>query len=255
MRYDQVSYVPPLTKITKILISLCAGMYFLALVLRGIAGIDLNDTFGLIPSDVWEHGKVWQLVTYIFLHGNAFHLLLNLMILWFFGAEIEMRMGEWKFLQYFFLCGIGAGLFNVFVKYGLIAMGSVEAQATVSNAIIGASGALFGLLVAYGVFFSDRYLLLFFMFPLKAPYFVMVIAGMELLLGLEGRQGDNVAHFAHLGGALIGAAYLWWHYIRPRSAKNRGNREREDLKKRFTLIVNEGKDAETRRGDDPNFWN
>ena len=258
MRYDQISPVPPLTPVTKSIIIACVGIYFGELLLRGF-GVDLSATFGLIPYAVWSQGAVWQLVTYIFLHGSPLHLLFNMLILWFFGAEIEMRLGTARFARFFFLCGIGAGVFNLFVNIGvayLMTGGNVAQWEALRVPIIGASGAIFGILAAYGIFYADRYFLVFFLFPMRARYFVLLIAGIELLIGLEARRGDPVAHFAHLGGMAVGAAYIWWNFVRPKGGgSSASQREREELKKRFTLIVNEGKDAESRRGDDPNYWN
>ncbi|MCB0404097.1 MAG: rhomboid family intramembrane serine protease, partial [Bdellovibrionales bacterium] len=116
MRYDQISPVPPLTKVTKNVIILCVVVYFFDLITDSL-GIRfgyyrLNELFGLVPAFVLEKGWAWQFVTYIFMHGHMLHLLMNMLILWYFGAEIEMRLGELNFLKYFLLCGVGAGLFN-----------------------------------------------------------------------------------------------------------------------------------------------
>lgn len=257
MRYDQMSPVPPLTKMTKGLIIACVVCYFIDFPLTSlgfrIGEYTLNEVFGLVPGLVLEKLWVWQFVTYIFLHGAPFHLLLNMLILWYFGAEIEMRLGEWRFLRYFFLCGIGAGLFNFAVNVAFVDPMSLM------NPIIGASGAIFGILAAYGIFYGDRYFLVFFLFPMKARYFVLVIAAVELIMGVQGSPQDNVAHFAHLGGMLVGGAYIWFHFLRPRGGSGGGPQrdwEREQLKKKFTLIINEGEGKSKGGGDgDPSYWN
>lgn len=258
MRYDQMSPVPPLTRMTKALIITCTVTYFVDFILTQlgfrIGEWALNDIFGLVPGLVLAKYWVWQFVTYLFFHGNPFHLLLNMLILWYFGAEIEMRLGEMRFLRYFFLCGVGAGIFNFLVNITFVEGPSLM------NPIIGASGAIFGLLAAYGIFFGDRYFLVFFLFPLKARYFVLVIAGIELITGVQGSPQDNVAHFAHLGGMIVGAAYTWFFFVRPRGGSGSGGPkrdwEREKLKKKFTLIVNEGSGEGPQKEDGgPNYWN
>lgn len=244
-----------MTRVTKALIIACVVTYFVDFVLYHLGvefwGLNLNEILGLVPGLVKTKFWVWQFVTYIFMHGHPLHLLLNMLILWYFGAEIEMKMGEWTFLRYFFLCGIGAGLFNFAIN---IAFNDI---AHLSHPIIGASGAIFGVLAAYGVFFGDRYFLVFFIFPMKAKYFVLVIAGIELVMGVEAGAQDNVAHFAHIGGMLIGATYLYFKYIRPARRNGPGSRrdaERERLRKQFTLIVNQSQDGKKEDDKGP-YWN
>jgi len=251
MRVDNLSPVPPLTRITKVLIIACVSIYFVTFILSHtgflISGMDINEVFGLVPAYVWYRGWVWQVVTYLFLHGPPLHLLLNMLILWYFGSEIEMQLGEKGFLFYFFLCGIGAGLFNLGVSLWLADMVGM------GRPIIGASGAIFGILAAYGIFYGDRYFLVFFLFPMKAKYFVLVIAGIELVMGVDASPANNVAHFAHIGGMLIGGAYLYLRYIYPRGGGGKGSKrdsERDKLKKQFTLIVNS--DEQKPRGP---YWN
>jgi membrane associated rhomboid family serine protease len=254
MRYDQMSPVPPLTQSTKFLIITCTVIYFADFILTALgvrlAGFSISEVFGLVPGLILENAWVWQFVTYLFLHGHPFHLLLNMLILWYFGAEIEMRLGQGKFLRYFFLCGIGAGLFNFAVNVTFFDASSLM------NPIIGASGAIYGLLAAYGLLFGERYFLVFFLFPMRAKHFVLIIAAVELMMGMQGNPQDNVAHFAHLGGMLVGAAYIWLFYLRPKGGSGAGtkkDREREALKKKFTLIVNESGEPGPDKG--PNYWN
>src|SRR3990167_3364854 len=119
-RYDQISPVPPLTRVVKTIIIICVVVFVIDFVLSHleipIGGLYLYEMFGLVPAYILERHWLWQFVTYIFFHGQPFHLLLNMLILWYFGSEIEMRIGEKAFLFYFFLCGIGAGLFNYTVN-------------------------------------------------------------------------------------------------------------------------------------------
>lgn len=256
MRYDQLSPVPPLTRVTKYIIITCVVFYFTDFILYHlgfeIQGLRLNEILGLVPALVHQKLWLWQFVTYIFMHGHPLHLLLNMLILWYFGAEIEMRLGERAFLTYFFICGIGAGVFNYLVNV------SLADWRTLTSPIIGSSGAIYGILAAYGIFFGNRYFLVFFLFPMKAKYFVLLMAGIELVMGVEANVQDNVAHFAHLGGMIVGAIYIYFRYIRPGGLRrqNKKDYERERLKKQFTLIVNQsdGNDnsGESEKGP---FWN
>lgn len=239
-RYDQLSPVPPLTASTRAIITTCVIVYFADFILTNLgfrpAGLYLSDILGLVPARIIQDNWVWQFVTYIFLHGNPLHLLLNMLILWFFGSEIEAKLGRKNFLLYFFICGIGAGVFNFLVNAAFLDVSRMYTP------IIGASGAIFGILAAFGLFFGERYMLVFFLFPMKAKYFVLIMAAIELVTGVQAKAQDNVAHFAHLGGMGIGALYIYFKYIRPRGGKGGPSKkelERERLRKQFTLIVNE----------------
>lgn len=254
MRYDQLSPVPPMTKVTRVLIILCVVTFALDFILAHMGftlkGLYLTEVFGLVPERVKNDFWLWQFFSYIFMHGHWLHLLLNMLILWYFGAEVELRMGPMEFLGYFLLCGVGAGLFNLGVN--LLLMDSTHQ----SHPMIGASGAIFGVLAAYGLFYGNRYFLVFFIFPLKAKYFVLVIAAIELIMGVESNpRKDNVAHFAHIGGMVVGALYVYLRYVRPSGGgtNNRRDYEREKLKRQFTLIVNQNNQEEPE--DKGPFWN
>jgi membrane associated rhomboid family serine protease len=141
----------------------------------------------------------WQLVTYMFLHGSFQHLFFNMFALWMFGAEIENYWGTRHFTAYYFICGIGAAVINL-----LATMGSPYPT-------VGASGAIFGVLLAFGMMFPDRYIFFYFLIPIKAKYFVAGYAFIEFISGFGSKTmgSDNmVAHFAHLGGMLIGFIYI-----------------------------------------------
>jgi membrane associated rhomboid family serine protease len=138
---------------------------------------------------------LWQFVTYMFLHGGFWHLFLNMFILWMFGSEIERYWGSRTFLKYYFITGVGAGLLS-----WLTAINS-------PHPTIGASGAIYGILVAYGMMFPNRPVYLYFLLPIKAKHFVIFLAIMELMAS-RGQASSGIAHFAHLGGMLFGYVYL-----------------------------------------------
>ena len=166
-----------------------------------------DSTHGLLPlqpnlDPQLAHGfgmmKPWQFVTYMFVHGGMMHVGLNMFMLWMFGVEVEERWGTRHFTIYYFLCGIGGAILQILVPI-LLNRPPVP--------IVGASGAVAGALLAYGVMFPDRRLVLFPIFiPIPAKWFVVIYVAIELFRGLGGNTG--IAHFAHLGGMLFGYAYI-----------------------------------------------
>ena len=159
--------------------------------------------------------KPYQLVTHMFMHGGFTHIFFNMYTLFIFGGVLERVWGSQKFLLYYFVTGIGAALLHLGVMYlqlqGYIAdiqAGNLYAQANIQALLttptVGASGAIYGLLLAYGMLFPNNVMQLIFPpVALKAKWFVLIFGALELLLGLSGR-GGNVAHFAHLGGMIFG---------------------------------------------------
>ncbi|MBN1928466.1 MAG: rhomboid family intramembrane serine protease [Chlorobiaceae bacterium] len=143
--------------------------------------------------------KIWQPFTYLFLHGSFAHIFFNMFALWMFGAEIENYWGTKNFVTYYFVCGVGAAFINLIATAGS------------PYPTIGASGAIFGILLAFGMMFPDRYIFLYFLLPIKAKYFVAGYALIEFMSGLGTRtmgSGSNIAHFAHLGGMIVGFIYI-----------------------------------------------
>jgi membrane associated rhomboid family serine protease len=152
----------------------------------------------LMPSAV-IHGAVWQLVTYLFLHSlqSFSHILFNMLMLWMFGAPIEETWGTRRFLQYYFVCGIGAGICVVLVN---LAFGNPHQR------VLGASGAIYGLLLAFGMLFPNQTVLLSFLFPIKAKYMVMIFGAIAFMSSFQ--SGSTVSNLAHLGGMLFGFVYM-----------------------------------------------
>lgn len=159
--------------------------------------------FGLVPNDV-THGFIWQPFTYLFLHAGILHILLNLLYLAMFGADLEHMWGAKKFYTYFFLCGVGAGVIDVVVKTILADHGLGSALVPT----IGCSGAIYGILLADAVLLPHRKV---WMFPLPVSVsmrvFVIIMGAIEFF-GTIGSSGDMVSHVCHLGGMLVGYVYL-----------------------------------------------
>ena len=155
------------------------------------------DFFALSASGTLQSFRIWQPVTYMFLHGGFTHLLFNMLSLWMFGTQIERDWGTRRFLRYYFMCGLAAA-----------------ACVLVANAIvgdwrtptIGASGAIFGVLVAFGILYPEQTILMNFLFPIKAKYLVMIYAAIQLVTTFGPNTG--VSTIAHLGGMAFGYLYL-----------------------------------------------
>jgi len=156
--------------------------------------------FALSPGAVIGNFAVWQLFTYMFLHDpTSFgHILFNMLTLWMFGMDLERDWGTKRFLTYYFVCGVGAGLCDVIAN---VVSGNLGTRT------IGASGAIYGLLLAFGMLYPDRTVLMSFLFPIKAKYFVMIMGAIAFLSSV-GSSGSRVSNVAHLGGMLFGYLYL-----------------------------------------------
>ncbi|MEF8833325.1 MAG: rhomboid family intramembrane serine protease [Halofilum sp. (in: g-proteobacteria)] len=198
----------------------------LVFLLQGLGGAQtLIETFALWPLNTPRYidaaiglqrvpqFEVWQLVTYAFLHGNLLHLFFNMFALWMFGTLIELDWGSRRFLTYYFACVIGAALVQLMVS----SSGEGDIYPTV-----GASGGVFGILLAFGLRFPNQYILLLIPpIPMKAKYFVVIFGAVELFLGITGTQA-GVAHFAHLGGMAAGLIMiLYWRGKLPMQPRHR----------------------------------
>jgi membrane associated rhomboid family serine protease len=180
-------------------------VYFFAI---RFVGDSLFIPLKLIPA-MTIRGAFWQPVTYLFLHDpqSIMHILLNMLVLWMFGTPVEETWGTRRFLQYYFLCGVGAGICVVLVN--LIAGNAYQAT-------IGASGAIYGLLLAYGMLFPNQEVLFMFLFPMKAKYMVMIFGAIAFLGSFQG--GGTVSNLAHLGGMIFGFIYIRTQFTRRRVA-------------------------------------
>jgi len=193
---------PPFTPVIKYLIGANVAVYLLGLLADMFApGLNTRAVlmFGLIPSAVL-HGYIWQLATYAFFHSGLWHILFNMLMLWMFGAEFEMQWGGRRFAEFYFFCVIGAALVTTAIAY----TGFLLSPRTVT---VGASGGIFGILLAYGMIYGDREIFLFPLpFRIKAKYMVGILIFIEVAMVLQGPSG--VANIAHLGGALFGFLYV-----------------------------------------------
>ena len=208
------------------------GLLFLATISLESYGIDLTQLLGLHQfqsEDFMPH----QLITHFFMHGNFTHLFFNMFALWMFGKILENVWGAKRFLIYYMITALGAAALHLAVSqyqiyelsnefpnlielakkglYNPSNENSLRLTQLVTTPTVGASGAVFGILLAFGMLFPNTLLYIYFAIPIKAKYFVMIYGALELYLGLNNNPADNVAHFAHLGGMLFGFLLLkYW---------------------------------------------
>jgi membrane associated rhomboid family serine protease len=207
-RFDLSGYFP---RAIKTICIACVSVFFLQEISQLLfhqAGWEFwTGWFGLIPAKVLLHGYIWQPVTYLFLHGGILHILFNLLFLAMFGADLEHMWGSRRFYTYFFLCGVGAGLIDMGVRVLLVSLKVVN-PGLLSVSTIGASGAIYGILLANAVLLPQRRV---WMFPLPVTVsmrlFVIVSGAIEFFLTI-GDTGDGISHVCHLGGMLVGYLYL-----------------------------------------------
>ena len=190
-----------------------------------------QDVFGLLglqPRLVVHRFFIWQLVTYLFLHGGWFHIIFNMFALWMFGADLESKWGSKKFLFFYFLTGIGAGILDVTVNTIF-----PPAMPTVT---IGCSGAIYGLLMAYGMLFPERLIYLYMIIPIKAKWFVAIMGLIEFVSSFS-TPGSGISHFAHLGGMLFGYLYLRGWSLPYRWQLQYHEWRRAQLRKKFEVYM------------------
>ncbi|PVD51585.1 hypothetical protein DC498_14285 [Terrimonas sp.] len=216
--------------IVKNLLIINALVFLAQKAFEGSTGFSIEKYFAL--HDIHSvYFKPHQLISYMFLHGSFEHILFNMFALWMFGSTLENYWGPKKFLIFYLLCGIGAGALHLGVLYyenemlirdtyqKIASLGEgaqLEAlkqmYIQINTSTLGASGSVFGCLAAFGYLFPNSLIYLYFFIPIKAKWFVIMYGAMELILGIQNSAGDNVAHWAHLGGALIGfLLVLYWN--------------------------------------------
>ncbi len=245
-RYGQVAYsfFPPLTRMVKILVLITAGVFALTNILGSLPSATLQHYLQEIPVKylslrpymVLHRFYLWEPLTYLFLHGGFFHIFFNLFALWMFGSDLERTWGANKFARYYFLTGVGAGVLDVLLRPSSIA------------GVIGCSGAIYGILLAYGVLFPERPVYLWMIIPIKAKWFVVFMGGIEFLAELSG-SAPGVSHLAHLGGMLIGFLYLRGRGLTYRAELHYHEWRRAKLRRQFESYM-----RRQEKKDDPGRW-
>ena len=218
----------PVTRTVKVLITINVAAFILQTVshLMGSNPGVIELYFGLAPASVTHQLMIWQFVTYMFLHGGVFHIFFNMLTLFMFGNDLERYWGTPRFLNYYFVTGIGAGICS-----WLVAMNSTAI-------VIGASGAVYGLLLAYGMLYPNRIVYLNFLLPIKIKWLVIIMGAFAFFSSITGSE-PGVASIAHLGGMVVGFLFLktkdWLGLYQTYSDHKR----REDLKRQFEVYYGE----------------
>lgn len=219
---------------------------FLIFILQYLSGMEdeLFTVFGIVPSKTFGELMLWQPFTYLFFHGGIWHVLINMFVLWMFGSELEKFWGKKEFLRFFFITGIGSGLITI-----LFSLSS-------TNPVVGASGAIYGVLLAYGFMFPNRLVYLYFLIPIKVKYLVILIGAIAFFSSLN-PGNSNISHLTHLSGMVIGFIYLRssinWNTINhfvihrkdeiKRHYEDKKNEKREALKLQVDAILDKINDV------------
>ena len=219
---------------------------FLIFILQYLSGMEdeLFTIFGIVPSKTFGELMLWQPFTYLFFHGGIWHVLINMFVLWMFGSELEKFWGKKEFLRFFFITGIGSGLITI-----LFSLSS-------TNPVVGASGAIYGVLLAYGLLFPNRLVYLYFLIPIKVKYLVILIGAIAFFSSLN-PGNSNISHLTHLSGMVIGFIYLRssinWNTINhfvihrkdeiKRHYEDKKNEKREALKLQVDSILDKINDV------------
>ena len=224
----EFSYKPALfTNAIKVLIS----VNFLIFILQTLSRSEtlFFPLFGLVPKLVWSEKMVWQPFTYMFFHGGVWHVLINMFVLWMFGSELERFWGKTKFLRYYFITGVGSGLVTMLF----------DIQST--TPIVGASGAVYGVLLAYGLTYPNRTVYLYGIIPIKSIWFVLGIGFIAFMSSFDNMS--QISHMTHLSGMIIGYFMLkkpiqwsgFWFQLRKKTLEYKIQKEEQRVTQQFQV--------------------
>ena len=224
----EFSYKPRLfTNAIKVLIS----VNFIIFILQTLSRSEtlFFPLFGLVPKLVWSEKMIWQPVTYLFFHGGIWHVLINMFVLWMFGSELERLWGKNHFLKFYFITGVGSGLATMLINVQSV------------TPIVGASGAVYGVLLAYGLTYPNRTVYLYGIIPIKSLWFVLGIGFIAFMSSFDNMS--QVSHVTHLSGMLIGYFMIkkpiklkgLWFQLRKKTLEYQIQREEKELSKNFIV--------------------
>ncbi|HVJ65234.1 MAG TPA: rhomboid family intramembrane serine protease [Bdellovibrionota bacterium] len=254
-------YRPGVTRAVKVLLIAIVAVFVLQLALGQFAGIAIERLLGFAPV-LFFAGAVWQILTYPFLHGSLTHILFNGMVLYMLGPELERRWGTKRFAWYYAACAVGGAVLQMIIwGISLVAIPSIS-EFMGYTPIIGASGALYGLFVAFGMLYGNSQVLVFFMFPMRAKNFVILLTAIEVISAVFYTSpqvgGGGVAHLVHLGGLITGYLILRWrgpNLTGGGRGSSGGGMSREEVKRRLSLVVNNEEEVKTGDKGQPITWN
>jgi len=226
----QFSYNPSLfTDAIKLLVSI----NFIIFILQSISSSEnlFFPLFGLVPKLVWSELMLWQPLTYMFLHGGVWHVLINMFVLWMFGSELERLWGKNRFIKFYFFTGIGAGIVTMLFSYNSIIP------------IVGASGAVYGILLAYGFIYPNRKIYLYGIIPIKSIWFVIAVGLLAFISSIN--NNSNISHLTHLSGMVVAYFILKnpfhiksiWFSIQKKFIENTLKKERKEKSRRKKIEI------------------
>ena len=227
----EISYKPSLfTNAIKLLVSVNFGIFLLQSLSK--SEMIFFQLFGLVPKLIWSEFMIWQPVTYLFFHGGIWHVLINMFVLWMFGSELERLWGKLRFLKYYFITGIGSGIITALLNLSSI------------TPVVGASGAVFGVLMAYGITYPNRTIYLYGIIPIRSMLFVIAVGLIAFVSSFDGTS--RIRHITHLSGMVIGYLILkrrWqfndiWFSIRKKTLEYQIQREERKISHRQELENN-----------------
>ena len=227
----EISYKPSLfTNAIKLLVSVNFGIFLLQSLSK--SEMIFFQLFGLVPKLIWSEFMIWQPVTYLFFHGGISHVLINMFVLWMFGSELERLWGKLRFLKYYFITGIGSGIITALLNLSSI------------TPVVGASGAVFGVLMAYGITYPNRTIYLYGIIPIRSMLFVIAVGFIAFVSSFDGTS--RISHITHLSGMVIGYLILkrrWqfndiWFSIRKKTLEYQIQREERKISHRQELENN-----------------
>lgn len=250
-RGPQMSMALPLTPVVKWLMILSVAIWLvLQVVVEGFLKVPVTAMLSMVPARVIFDFHIWELFTYMFLHSlQVTHILFNMLMLWFFGSELEQRWGGKSFLFFYIFTGVGAAVLYCLGMAGYAAV--TGSQVGLMVPVVGASGAIFGLMLAQGILFGERTIYFFMLFPMKMKYFVMIMGAVQIASMLtSGVSGGEVAYLAHIGGLASGYIALllmsrWKNYENFKKSKKKGRNLR--------LVVDNENPKKSDNG--PRYWN
>lgn len=213
-----INFVVQITPIVKYLLIINTVLWLVGTILLqdNILHSDLVFRwFGLVPEATVFQFKLWQPLTYMFFHSSHLnHIIFNMLLLWWVGSQLEITMGSKRFFRFYLICGVGAGLLYLTILYAIYFAVGLANASILTAPVIGASGAVFGLLVAYAFYHGESVVYFMMLFPMRAKYFVALLVLMEVFVLVKAGFSGPVANLAHLGGIIIAFVYFlverWW---------------------------------------------
>lgn len=247
----QFNFVVKITPVVKYLLIINIAIWIFA-ILIGQGYVLKNefffDWFGLIPNQTIFNFKFWQMFTYMFIHSpHLNHILFNMLLLWWVGGQLETTMGSKNFLKYYLVCGVGAGILYLVILYGVFFTIGLGTSNVLNSPVIGASGSIFGLLMAFAIFHGENVVYFMMLFPMRAKWFVALLVLIEVFVLMSSGVSGPVANLAHLGGIIVGFIYLMYETRRrqQQGKKVKKRSHKSDDRRNLRLVVDNEKKKPT----------